>query len=449
MSAKTNAKKKEQDKPQSSGLGLDGLGDLAGLLNEQPAANAGGAGPQELPLDLIDEDPHQPRTADNPGFSPESIAEIGETIKARGVKSPISVRENPDAPGRYLINHGARRYRGSKWAHKTTIPAFIDNDYNEADQVIENLQRNELTAREIADFIGRELAKGKKKGEIAKEIGKSPAFVTQHVTLLDLPEPIAEAFNSGRGKDVTVINELVTAYKKNPDEVAAWLADDSQELTRGSVKLLREFLEDKRSHEDGDRDPNTVDALTGKTDAEAGDGEQGPQDDDAKGKKEPKEADPDKLKKAIIQVKHDDRPARLILNRRPPAEGWAWLSSTPLWSWLNPLHGAGASWPRQRRPAVKLCGCRSYSDARLDGCQSPKRPQLPPRPSACVVARTRSKPLLIWSDASTFYWPSSLALLSFCCEKYRPQPGCRPPLGRGAGFWRQAQRGRHSCRSAK
>ena len=322
MSAKTNAKKKEQDKPQSSGLGLDGLGDLAGLLNEQPAANAGGAGPQELPLDLIDEDPHQPRTADNPGFSPESIAEIGETIKARGVKSPISVRENPDAPGRYLINHGARRYRGSKWAHKTTIPAFIDNDYNEADQVIENLQRNELTAREIADFIGRELAKGKKKSEIAKEIGKSPAFVTQHVTLLDLPEPIARAFNAGRSKDVTVINELATAYKKNPEEVRVWLEDDSQELTRGSVKMLREYLEDKRS-QDGERDPNTVDAFTGKTDGE-GDGDgQGP-DDDAK-KKEPKEPDPDKLKKAIIQVKHDDRPARLILNRRPPAEGWAWL----------------------------------------------------------------------------------------------------------------------------
>jgi ParB family chromosome partitioning protein len=157
------------------------------------------------------------------------------------------VRENPEQPGRYLINHGARRYRGSKWAEKTDYPGFIDNDYNEADQVIENLQRNELTAREIADFIGRELAKGKKKGEIAKEIGKSPAFVTQHVTLLDLPEPIAEAFNSGRAKDVTVINELVTAYKKNPDEVGAWLADDSQELTRGSVKLLREFLDDKRS----------------------------------------------------------------------------------------------------------------------------------------------------------------------------------------------------------
>lgn len=209
---KTNAKKKAPqaaaEKPKGGGLGLDGLGDLSSLLDEPQAANAAPGGPQELPLDLIDEDPHQPRTADNPGFSPESIAEIGETIKARGVKSPISVRENPDAPGRYLINHGARRYRGSKWAEKTTIPAFIDNDYNEADQVIENLQRNELTAREIADFIGRELAKGKKKSEIAKEIGKSPAFVTQHVTLLDLPEPIAKAFNAGRSKDVTVINEL-------------------------------------------------------------------------------------------------------------------------------------------------------------------------------------------------------------------------------------------------
>ena len=148
------------------------------------------------------------------------------------MKSPISVRENPDAPGRYLINHGARRFRGSKWAEKTTIPGFIDNDYNDDDQVIENLQRNELTAREIADYIGRELAKGRKKGEIAKAVGKSAAFITQHVTLLDLPEPIAEAFNSGRAKDVTVINELVTAYKKNPDE-GAWLADDSQELTRG------------------------------------------------------------------------------------------------------------------------------------------------------------------------------------------------------------------------
>jgi hypothetical protein len=49
--------------------------------------------------------------------------------------------------------------------------------------VVENLQRNELTAREIA-----------------RAISKSPAFVTQHVILLDLSDSIAGAFNAGRVK---------------------------------------------------------------------------------------------------------------------------------------------------------------------------------------------------------------------------------------------------------
>jgi len=318
------ATKKLQDVRKSSGLGLDSIGDLSGLLMEPAVANSGSGRPQELPLDLIDEDPNQPRTSDNPGFSPESIEEIGATIKERGVKSPISVRDSLEVPGRYLINHGARRYRGSKWAGKTTIPGFIDNDYNEADQVIENLQRNELTPREIADFIGRELAKGKKKIDIAKELGKSPAFITQHITLLDLPEPIAEAFNSGRVRDVTVINELVTAFKKKPKEVDGWLDDEEQEITRGSVKLLREFLDDKA------RDPNGEEAFDERTDAQAEDGdeggEQGQNDDSlgAKGKAT-KEPDPDKLKNAIVQVVHYGRPARLVLTKRPSEVGLAWF----------------------------------------------------------------------------------------------------------------------------
>jgi ParB family chromosome partitioning protein len=292
-------------------------GEPLGLMRAAAAV----ARPLELPLALIDEDPQQPRTADNPGFSPANIAEIGQTIQDRGVKSPISVRENPDVDGRYLINHGARRYRGSKWAGKTTIPAFIDNDYNHADQVVENLQRNELTPREIADFIGRELATGKKKRDIARALGKSPAFVTQHVTLLDLPDPIARAFNTGRASDVTVVNELVTAFRKNPKEVAAWLADDSQELTRGSVRLLREFLEDRRRQEGEDGDvPESADDLSDGIPAEALAGEPGREGEDASNKRAA-----DRLRKAILRVEHHGRAARLMLDRRPPAAGWAWL----------------------------------------------------------------------------------------------------------------------------
>ena len=58
------------------------------------------------------------------------------------------------------INHGERRWRASKVAGKKQIPAFIDNDYSDDDQVIENIQRNDLTAREIAVHIGRKLAEG-------------------------------------------------------------------------------------------------------------------------------------------------------------------------------------------------------------------------------------------------------------------------------------------------
>lgn len=304
-----------------SGRGLERMGAPSALL-EPPGAAARAGGPLLLALALIDEDPHQPRTANNPGFCAQSIEELAVTIRLRGVKSPISVRESLAAPGRYIINHGARRFRASRLACKTVIPAFIDNDYNEADQVIENLQRNELTAREIADYIGRELAKGTKKGEIAKAIGKSPAFVTQHVTLLDLPQTIAQAFNSGRLNDVTVINELVTAFKKRPQEVGAWVSDENQEITRGSVKLLREFLDDKRMHEQdgesaGSSAGHSVEGKAVDADEVAARGEAAT--------KLGQPGDPDKLKKAIVQVLHDDRAARLLLNRRPAAQGFAWL----------------------------------------------------------------------------------------------------------------------------
>ncbi|PPD50851.1 MAG: chromosome partitioning protein ParB [Methylobacter sp.] len=338
----------------SSGL-LDGMGDLSALLNTPEAANNGS--PLELNLNLIDEDPDQPRMDGNPGFSNESLKELTDSIKLRGVKTPISVRDNLNIPGRYIINHGARRYRASIRADKETIPGFIDNDYNHADQVVENLQRNDLTPREIANFIGRELAAGRKKTEIAKSISKSPAYITQHVVLLDLPDPIAQVFNNGRVKDVTVINELVKLHKKDAEKVGEWLSDESLEITRGSVEELKEYIivsalgtehsqstvstdsladgNDKTQltdlsasnpiqesySETSEFSDETVDKLSqGETDIQSKQPEEptGKQVD----KKSEKQADPSKFKKTIVQIWHDGRPARIMLDRRPTAEGF-------------------------------------------------------------------------------------------------------------------------------
>lgn len=287
------------------------------VAREDSKTPAGGAqdkgGPLDLPIDLIDEDPRQPRTEDNPGFSQASLSELSASILLRRVKTPISVRENPDAPGRFIINHGARRFRSSKLAGNATIPGFIDNDYNEADQVVENLQRNALTPREVADFIGRELARGVKRGEIARTISKSPAFVTQHANLLDLPDPIAAAFSAGRARDVTVVSELLTAFKRNVKEVTEWLENEKQEITRTSVKSLRDFLDRKRKH-DADDD---YFLLAGGDSDRAGMG--------ANERAGPHRTEVGRTRRHVLQVRHNRRLGQLLLNRRPTTEGSAWL----------------------------------------------------------------------------------------------------------------------------
>ncbi len=290
-------------------------GTLAGVLQQ--------ARPLRVPLDLITEDQDQPRSGKNPGFSAEKIAEIGATIKSRGVKSPISVKDDPRKPGHYIINDGARRYRGSRWAGVPDIPIFVDNDYVQDDQVVANIQNEGHTPRELAELIQKRLSTGMKKGDIAKAWGKSNAFITQYAALLKLPEVIANAFDADRITDVTVVNELVTAYKKHPEAVANWLSDESQEITRGSVKLLREFLEDS---DGGDASLNEADADEPGTGGWGGDSPE----EDQSGTQPldvAKRGESTHIRKAGIQVEIDGGLCRVILTRRPSKVGMAWFKN--------------------------------------------------------------------------------------------------------------------------
>lgn len=302
-------KNRVQDAPSSGRIGSEIRSNLSSLL-ATPSPRVGKS--LELDLTRIDEDPYQPRTQQNPGFSERSLDELALSIEQRGVKTPISVRESSTHPGRFLINHGARRFRACKRAGKTTIPVFIDNDYNEVDQVVENIQRDELTAREIADFIGRQLSKGKKRVEIAKDMSKSQAFVTLHATLLDLPDPIARAWEAERVKDVTIIHELVAIFKKHSLKVYQWLQNPSQEITRGSVRLFREFLDlngDRTSPEELQEQSERVEA-------------------DSRGRKKKKEKHiffSEKLKNVVIRVQYRKELGILLLHERPSAKGKAWI----------------------------------------------------------------------------------------------------------------------------
>lgn len=309
-----------KSKTAKSSLGLESMGDLSSLL-DAPKTNDGT--PSLLQLDLIDEDPGQPRREKNKGYSKEKMEELENSIKARGVKTPISVRKNPDKPGRYIINHGARRVRASRNLGLKAIPYVLDDDYTKIDQIVENLQREGLDPMEIAGIIGEALKQGIKKKDIAIAMGKSNAFVTMHTTLLNLPEHIMELYETERCSDVTLIHELTMLDKKHPEELKEWLRDETMEdITRVPVKLFREYLETKYEGEMSQSNVSSDNEFI-KQESE----EQSIDNDaiDSKADNIDKQADPSKLKKAIIKVCHNERNARLLVNRRPPLEGVAWL----------------------------------------------------------------------------------------------------------------------------
>lgn len=237
----------------AGGLDLAGLGDLAAMLDGAPLQ---AREPGMYDISRIHEDERNSRSEENPGYSAESIGELAESFKRRerqgkrGIKSPLSLRPHPTIPGDFVINHGHRRFRGAKVAGLTSVPGFEDPDFDDVDQVIENVQRENLTSREIADFIGGKLSAGWSQADLARELGKSRAWVSHHAGLLTLPEPVADAVAAGKVTDVTLANELAAAHREDPKAVADLLNASEAKPTRSAVKAIRKSGGAKqKSHE--------------------------------------------------------------------------------------------------------------------------------------------------------------------------------------------------------
>ena len=203
--------------------------------------------PLELPLADVMEDPSQPRVE----FPEFEMNKIAESIKQRGVKTPISVHIHPTETGKYIINHGARRYRGSLLAGKETIPAFIDESHTDYDQVMENKERLGHTPIEIALFIKKKLAEGEKKKDIAKKLNEDAVYVTTHLALIDMPEALTKAYNAGC-KSPKTLYDLRNLFDKFPQEVEAWILDlieNEKDIFRSSVQALAKELKKPKKEE--------------------------------------------------------------------------------------------------------------------------------------------------------------------------------------------------------
>lgn len=144
----------------------------------------------------------------------ENIEELAESFKSEGQQTPITIT-GPNSVGLYTILRGERRWRAAKLAGLATIDALISNkDQNQSDivagQLIENIQRENLTALEIATSIQELSEAGWSNRKIGQRLGKSEPYVSMHLSLNKLPDEIKELNNKGY---VTDGSSLVTLRK--------------------------------------------------------------------------------------------------------------------------------------------------------------------------------------------------------------------------------------------
>ena len=141
-----------------------------------------------LKLSLIDPKSDQPRKE----FNKEALEELADSILENGLLQPILVREY--GMGRYQIIAGERRFRASKIAGLTEIPAIIlERDDRKASEIalIENIQREDLNPIEEA-MAFKALAEEYQltQEEVSMRVGKSRSAIANATRLLDLPEEV-------------------------------------------------------------------------------------------------------------------------------------------------------------------------------------------------------------------------------------------------------------------
>jgi ParB family chromosome partitioning protein len=191
------------EKRNALGRGLSAL--LNDSENVQPAKNKVSPAPEvndnpgsisEIKIAQIEVNPFQPRTE----FDEQALAELADSIKLQGLIQPITVRRlNAQS---YQLISGERRFRASKLAGLTQIPAYVRtaNDQQMLEMaLIENIQRENLNAIEVALSFQRMIEEcSLKQEELGARVSKNRSTVTNYLRLLRLPPAIQASIRDGQ-----------------------------------------------------------------------------------------------------------------------------------------------------------------------------------------------------------------------------------------------------------
>lgn len=244
---------------------LGGLGKGLGALipaGEGLEADVGEAARfEELPIDAITPNPHQPRVH----FDEESLNDLAASIREIGVLQPILVR--PSADG-YELLAGERRWRAARRAGLAVVPAIVrmTDDLGSIERaLVENLHRQDLSALEEASAYQQLIEDFHLTHEqVAQRVGKSRSAITNTLRLLALPPSIQHLLAEGRITSGHARALLGTPDRAFQEQLARRAASEGW-----SVRTVEDAVRDRSSglgaeHETGDSQP-VNDGTTGAT----------------------------------------------------------------------------------------------------------------------------------------------------------------------------------------
>src|SRR5687767_9455302 len=167
---------------------------LGALLSAEGTATATeDAG--EIPIDLIDPSPLQPRSV----FDDAKLDELARSINANGVVQPLLLRRRGD---RFELIAGERRWRAAQLAGLSKVPAVVRNVSDDKVlelALIENIQREDLNPIEEARAYKKLIETiGLTQEVVAERVGRDRSYVTNYLRLLRLPQDIQELVQVGR-----------------------------------------------------------------------------------------------------------------------------------------------------------------------------------------------------------------------------------------------------------
>lgn len=193
---------------------------------------------QFIALELIRPNPYQPRKT----FEEERLNDLASSIQQHGILQPIVLRQTVQG---YYIVVGERRFRASKLAGLTEVPAIIkelsDEDMMEL-AIIENLQREDLNAIEEAESYKKMMTDlNITQQEVARRLGKSRPYIANMLRLLQLPKNVAQmvqhgVLSSAHGRTLLTLKDA-SKIKKTAKKAAqeSWSVRYLEEYVNGLV----------------------------------------------------------------------------------------------------------------------------------------------------------------------------------------------------------------------